>query len=113
MIENTILNYLKTKTDVPIRFERSPNMEESVIIIEKTGGGGRPEGLHSATIAVQSYGSSLAAAMTLNEAVKGYMFDMEWDLDEICEVQLNSDYNFTDTATKRYRYQAVFVITHY
>ena len=112
MIETIILEYLKTRTSIPVRFERSPNMESSVIIVEKTGGGGRPESLHSATLAIQSYGASLAAAMNLNELVKGYMFDAE-ALPEICEVSLNSDYNFTDTASKRYRYQAVFVITHY
>ena len=34
-------------------------------------------------------------------------------LDEVSKVSLNSDYNFTDAATKRYRYQAVFDIIHY
>ena len=112
MIEPVILEYLQTRTDIPVKFERSPDMAPPAIIIEKTGGGGRPESLHSTTLAVQSYGKSLAAAMNLNEMVKEYMFDAE-QLPEICEVHLNSDYNYSDTATKRYRYQAVFVITHY
>ena len=34
-------------------------------------------------------------------------------LPEIGAVHLNSDYNFTDTAAKRYRYQAVFDVTYY
>jgi hypothetical protein len=51
-------------------------------------------------------------AATLNEQVKQAVFDSV-SLDEITAVSLNSDYNYTDTATKRYRYQAVFVITHY
>ena len=33
--------------------------------------------------------------------------------DDIIEVELQSDYNFTDTETKEYRYQAVFNVTHY
>lgn len=32
---------------------------------------------------------------------------------KISRVQLNSDYNFTDTAQKRHRYQAVYDITFY
>ena len=32
---------------------------------------------------------------------------------QISRVQLNSDYNFTDTAQKRYRYQAVYDLTFY
>jgi len=34
-------------------------------------------------------------------------------LNEIGKVKLNSDYNFTDTVTKQYRYQAVYDISHY
>ena len=35
------------------------------------------------------------------------------ELADICHCELNSNYNYTDTARKRYRYQAVFYITHY
>ena len=34
-------------------------------------------------------------------------------LNEIVSVELNSDYNYTDTTTKEYRYQGVYNITHY
>ena len=34
-------------------------------------------------------------------------------LNSISKIKLNSDYNFTDTETKEYRYQAVFDINHY
>ena len=34
-------------------------------------------------------------------------------LEQIVSVSLNSDYNYTDTTTKEYRYQAVFDIVHY
>ena len=33
-------------------------------------------------------------------------------LDEIFKVKLNSDYNFTDPSTKKYRYQCIFDITY-
>ena len=32
---------------------------------------------------------------------------------EIAACRLNSDYNFTDTAKKKYRYQAVFDLVYY
>lgn len=51
-------------------------------------------------------------AAELNEEVKKVVAEMI-ELDSIARVQLNSDYNFTDTETKRYRYQAVFDINYY
>ena len=42
--------------------------------------------------------------VTMEEAVS---------LDDISKVSLNSDYNFTDPDTKRYRYQAIFNIWYY
>ncbi len=50
-------------------------------------------------------------AIDLNEAVKAVM-DEFWKHHAVYSCKLNSDYNFTDTETKRYRYQAVYVITY-
>jgi len=44
--------------------------------------------------------------------VKQAMCDIA-DESEVCKCSLNSDYNFTDTATKKYRYQAVFDLVHF
>ena len=35
------------------------------------------------------------------------------ELDDISRCELNTDYNYTDTARKKYRYQAVYDIVHY
>lgn len=51
-------------------------------------------------------------AAKLNEELKEIVEQLVI-LDEISGVSLNSDYNFTDTETKEYRYQAVFDINHY
>jgi len=51
-------------------------------------------------------------AAALNELVKNAV-DSLIELDEIASVKLNTDYNFTDTTTKKYRYQAVYDIKHY
>ena len=51
-------------------------------------------------------------AAALNEEVKKAV-DSLIELNEIASVTLNTDYNFTDTTTKQYRYQAVYDIKHY
>ena len=48
-------------------------------------------------------------ASELNEIVKEKMDDLI-TLPNISKSSLNSDYNFTDTQTKKYRYQAVYDI---
>ncbi|MEG2930294.1 MAG: hypothetical protein RR825_00780 [Ruthenibacterium sp.] len=111
MIEKILLDYLSAALPVPVRMEIQEKPPPSFVILEKTGGG-RKSGINTATIAIQSYAGTLLAAAELNEAIKFAMDDVA-DLWAICKAELNSDYNFTDTASKRYRYQAVYDITHY
>ena len=54
----------------------------------------------------------MGEAAALNERVKTAM-ENAIALDEIVRVTLNSDYNYTNTASKRYRYQAVFDVIFY
>lgn len=113
MIEITVRNYLNNVLDVPAYLER-PDGEpapEKYVLIEKVGSG-RDDHINSASIALQSYGPSLYEAMVLNEAAKAAM-DAIISLPEVGDSRLDSDYNYTDTETKRYRYQAVYDITHY
>lgn len=111
MIELVILNHLKEGLDVPVFMEKPTNAPSEYVLFEKTGGG-RNETMPSATFAFQSYSTSLFKAAVLNEAVKNEV-DHLILLDEIRGVTLNTDYNFTDTTTKQYRYQAVYDIKHY
>lgn len=64
-----------------------------------------------ATFALQSYADSMYEAALLNREVIEKMKNMI-TLDEIFKVKLNSDYNFTDPSTKKYRYQCIFDITY-
>lgn len=111
MIEATIKDYLAEQLKLPVVLELPARPPETFVLIERTGGGQKGR-LCTPTFAVQSYGPSLFAAASLNERVKQAMEGLAW-LPQICRVSLNTDYNFTDTASKRYRYQAVFDITHY
>lgn len=111
MIEKTMLDYLDNELNVPVYMERPADPPNQYVLIEKTGSGKRNH-ICDATLAIQSYAPSMYEAAVLNEAVKAAM-ESAMTLNEICRVSLNSDYNFTDTAMKAYRYQAVFDITHY
>lgn len=111
MIELTILDHLKTKLSVSVFLEEPETKPDRYVLFEKTGSG-RSNRLGSSTFAFQSYAESLYEAAALNEQTKAAV-DSLIELNEISRVQLNSDYNFTDTATKRYRYQAVYDLNHY
>lgn len=111
MIELTILNHLKTKLSVPVYLEEPETKPVRYVLLEKTGSG-RSNRLGSSTFAFKSYAESLYEAAALNEQTKTAV-DSLIELKEIASVRLNSDYNFTDTTTKRYRYQAVYDLNHY
>lgn len=111
MIEKTILDYLNSTLSVPAYMEEPEQPPESYVLVEKTGS--RSENrIKESTIAIQSYGTSLYKAAILNEAVL-FVMENSITLPDICRCSLNSDYNFTDSETHRYRYQAVFELTHY
>lgn len=111
MIEITIKAHLDTVLDAPVYFEQPDPAPTSFVLMEKTGSG-RSNKLNSSTFAFQSYAGSMYEAAILNDLVKAAA-DSLVTLNEIASAKLNSDYNFTDTETKRYRYQAVYDINHY
>lgn len=110
MIEMIILNHLKNKLTEPVHLEKQ-NQQAPYVLFEKTSSG-KSNHLPSATFAFQSYAKSLYNAAELNERVKTAVESLV-ELDEIRGITLNSDYNFTDTTTKEYRYQAVYEIRYY
>jgi len=81
------------------------------VLIERTGSS-ESDLIESTTLALQSYGASLYDAAVLNMAVKARI-KQAVELPSVSAVYINSDYNFTDTETKRYRYQCVAVVTHF
>lgn len=115
MIESIVYEFLKEKMTVPVYMEIPGNPPTKMIVLEKTGSS-LNDHIKRATFAIQSYGKSMFEAAELNESLKEVMMDGLdglLSLNEISAVNLNSDYNFTDTTTKKYRYQAVFDIVHY
>lgn len=111
MIEERVYNYLTSKMDVSCYMERpEKDIPESYILIERTGGG-KTNKLSTATLAIQSYASSMVGAAQLNNTMKEAMEKMVERID-IFSVKLNSDYNYTNNSFKGYRYQAVFNIIY-
>lgn len=111
MIEITIKKFLDDHLSVPTYLERPNKKEKRFVLFEKTGSSKRNH-IISSTFAFQSYADSMYEAAKLNEELKNVVEELIQS-DEISKISLNSDYNFTDTETKEYRYQAVFDITHY
>lgn len=115
MIELILLDYLVSKMEVPIYLEEPKRADDgnpkNCIVFEKTGSGEKDK-LKAATFAFKSYGETMYKAAALNEELKTALESAN-ELDSISKIKLNSDYNFTDTETKRYRYQAVFDIKYY
>ena len=111
-IEEIVRAYLDDVLgDTPVRLELPNNPPSKIVIIEKTTGG-EENHIKTATLAIQSYGERMLDVITLNEKIKDVMSNII-TLNEICKCKLNSDYNYTDTTTKKYRYQAVFDIYYY
>ena len=117
-IEELVIDYLGTAlSPVPVLVsvpESNPSPSDSpksFCVIQKTGSSLQNH-IYTSTIAVQSYSGSKLEAIRLNSRVIEAMLGMI-ALSQITRVELNSDYDYTDTSTKQQRYQAVFVLTHY
>lgn len=110
MIEKIVLDYLLSKG--LNAYMQVPSTEPSeYVLIEKTGSS-KLNLIKSATIAIQSYADSLFEAASLNESVIETMESLA-ALPEIVRCHLETDYQFTDTTKKKYRYQAQFSVTYY
>lgn len=108
MIEKIILDYLKGVLSVPVYCERPKEKPDEYVIVEKTNMT-KTNLLYDSHIVIQSNAETLYKAMLLDSQVRDAM-----ESDDIpVNVDLESSYNLTDTATKTYRYQSAYNIYHY
>ena len=110
MIETLLIDYLSEHLEVFVGME-APEQTTDYVLIDKTGSN-RNNHIITSSFAIQSYGATLYDAMLLNQEVTEAMCGL-LELNQITRVELETDYNFTNTATKQYRWQAVYNITHY
>lgn len=107
IIEKLILDYLIESIGSDVYIETPDPMPSEYIVLEKTGSS-EVDRMNSAVIAIQSISDkSLFRAAEINEAVKKAMQHIT-DSTAITSCELNTDYNYTNTSTKQYRYQAIF-----
>lgn len=114
MFEPTVLNYLTEKLEnVPVLMELPevpsadyPEFPYPLVVIQNVGHT-RDDFIDRVSLAFQSYGSTLYNAAALDEAVRNAI-DQIIELSEVSGVYLTSNYEFSDTRTKRYRYQCVY-----
>lgn len=111
MIELLLLDYLSEQTKTPCYLSVPENASGTFYVLEKTGGS-EDEGISGATLAVQSYASTVPEASRANTRAKAALLDAE-QLPRIIRCELNTDYNFPDTTHRRARYQAVFEVDYY
>ena len=111
MIEKIVLDYLNEVLEYPTYTQEQNKGEKNFYLIQKVGSS-IDNKIDTSMIAVQSYAPSRIEAAEMNYAMIQAMDDII-QLDEIGKCKKNSDYDYTDTSKKRYRYQALFEIVHY
>lgn len=111
MIEITVLDYLSSNLPEAVYMEFPANPPDRFYVLRKADSG-REDHIGSAMFTIRSYAESLYAAAQMNHLAKAAMDGLP-ELDRVTSAQLNGDYPMTDTANKRYCYQAVYDITHY
>lgn len=112
LLEAFVIGKLSDSLSVPVYAEIPDAYPQTGFVIVERTGSWKSNHVPGATLALQSYGETLLGAMQLNESVKAAMEAMAAE-PEIGACRLNSDYNWSDPQTKRYRYQAVFDVTYY
>lgn len=110
MIELIVKEYLENTLNVPVFFEEQTDPYEKYVVIDKTGSSVE-NFIYTATFALQSYANTKYESAVLNESVKNAM-DNIVNLNSVSKSKLNSDYDFTDTTKKKYRYQAVYDLVY-
>lgn len=106
IIEELIYKHLSGLLSVPVFFEYPLHPPEKFVMAERVGGSD-DEMIRTVSFALQSYADSIFEAAKLNEDVKTTMEKLI-ESPAVSRVDLDSDYNFTDTEMKKYRYQAIY-----
>ena len=112
MIETVVDDFLNDRLSAPVYTEIPKEPPDNFFAFEKTSGT-QVNHICSSTFAIKSYGKSLYEVVVMNEELRHVMLYELIEAPEIASVSLNTDYNFTDAAAKKYRYQGVYDITHY
>ena len=111
LIEKVVSDYLNNTLDNPTYTQEPHNGETDYYLIEKVGSSVSNK-IDGSMIVIESHASSRYEAAQMNLEVIEAM-DNIITLDDITRCEKNSDYDYTDTSRKDYRYRALFELTHY
>lgn len=111
LIEKVVRDYLNETLEYPTYTQEPHKNEPRYYLIQKVGSS-RDNKIDSSMIVVESHAQSRYDAAVLNHDMIEAMDDII-RLDEIGSCKKNSDYDYTDTSKKVYRYRALFEIVHY
>ena len=112
-IESVIIDFLnQADLDAPTYGDDPKNPPEEYYTVELIGGPSINK-INQSTIAIKSHAKSRARAADLAYDVDNVMQNGLIEDDYVSGVKRNTVANFTDTAKKTYRYQGVYVVTHY
>ena len=113
LIEAAVISHLSAMLNTDNVFaERPIDPPDEYYIVERTSSS-EINHIQSSMVAVQSIsGTSLLRAAEMSEAVRKVMPLIVRYYEDVCSCKLNSMYNFTDTSTKQYRYQAVYDVCY-
>ena len=119
MIEETLFEYLNDNASVPWYAMRPPTTGDhtdtanaSYGLFEKTNSS-KTNHVATSTFAFQSYAPPLLEAAQISAELRELIEALPKTTTEVSKAQLSGEYNFTNTATKQPRYQAVFSLLHY
>ena len=110
LVEQKLRDYLKTHLKIPVYLERPENPPETYALIERTGGTERNY-VSSATFAVKSIAGTMYQAAKLDGDVVRCLRGFS-EVDNITSCMVEAHYNFTDTTTRVYRYQATVAVQY-
>jgi hypothetical protein len=111
MIESVITAYLAGELNISVSGLVPSPMPEKFVTVEKTGSSTEDK-VRRATLAIDSWAPDQETAALLNEEVIAAMYAAV-TLPQISEVQCETDYNFTDTKTRKARYSAIFGVVYF
>ena len=119
MIEETIYKYLNDNASVPWFAMRPPTTGDHMEIatakyglFEKTNSS-KANHVVTSTFAFQSYAPTLLEAAQISAELRQLIEGLPGATTEVSKAQLSGEYNFTNTADKQPRYQAVFSLVHF
>lgn len=112
LIEEVIYSVFSNVLSVPVYTTVPQEQPMSFVTFEKVGGS-ETNFIKESIIAFQSYGGSVLDAAKLSAQVRDVALRDLLAQPEVVGVHIESDQDYTDTRTKKYRYQCVVSISHY